>query len=565
MSTASDPIPASRGAAPGAFTSQTFRKRKRPESFGTTDRRRTANKAPAAADEDENGDEVEQSEKKGKKRVAKSAKDQAREKRLRRFRPKPTQDFQVVYDRATSQRFYVLSRWRAGTDDECPEEIVEMTGSTGNIYHVHISQLPACTCPHATKGNQCKHMIYVMARVLRARFDLVYQLALLPSELREIFSQAPPIEISDDDSAKEQVEDKNRKAIDGDCPICFTPLEGPDDTTYCRAQCGQNMHTECFEMWATTKRASARDRVTCPMCRAPWQGADVVAKNLQNAGVIGDEGYVNVAGQLGISRMRAHITMGHAVVDDTISALVAPDNVPSGENLSRMLTDHDRPFPENMLRTTSAPSLDTLPIEAQCAIFRLLDPVGLISASQTCKSFRGIITLERRHFVERLLALECLEEHGGPSAIFRARDNALQPNWNDEKWESMRWACTGCLRLLPHRHFDNHSLLRLGYRKPVAGSPAAVTPSSWEPSGKIISDAARKRRRDAERSELKMLKRRYAIATTLNWGQPRQGHSLVARLRTFHEAGMEAFLSMDLEEFEKLNTFEEAALLDLAV
>ncbi|RYP69307.1 hypothetical protein DL771_006182 [Monosporascus sp. 5C6A] len=316
MSTASDPISALTGTASGGSTPRPSRKRKLPESLGTTDHRRKANKAPATADEDENGDEVKESKNKEKKRVAKTAKDQAREKRLRRFRPKPTQDFQVVYDRATSQRFYVLSRSRAGADGQCPEEIVEMTGSTGNIYHVHISQLPTCTCPHATKGNQCKHMIYVMARVLRARFDLVYQLALLPSELREIFSQAPPIEISDDHSAKEREEDNNRKAVDGDCPICFTPLESPDDTVYCRAQCGQNMHTECFEMWAATKRASARDRVTCPMCRAPWQGDDIVVKKLQNTGVIGDEGYVNIAGQLGISRMRAHTMMGHAVVDD---------------------------------------------------------------------------------------------------------------------------------------------------------------------------------------------------------------------------------------------------------
>ncbi|RYP43004.1 hypothetical protein DL770_011887 [Monosporascus sp. CRB-9-2] len=304
MSTASDPMPALTGIASDASTPRPSRKRMLPESFGTTDRRQKANKAPAAADEDENGDGVEQSEKKGKKRVAKTDKDQSQEKRLRRFRPKPTQDFQVVYDRATSQRFYVLSRSRAGSDDQCPEEIVEMTGSTGNIYHVHISQRPTCTCPHATKGNQCKHMIYVMARVLRARFDLVYQLALLPSELREIFSHAPPIEISDHHSAREPEEEKNRKAIDGDCPICFTPFKDPDDTVYCRAQCGQNMHTECFEMWAATKRTNARDRVTCPMCRAPWQGDDGVVKKLHNRGVIGDEGYVNVAGQLGISRVR---------------------------------------------------------------------------------------------------------------------------------------------------------------------------------------------------------------------------------------------------------------------
>ncbi|RYP40837.1 hypothetical protein DL768_010577 [Monosporascus sp. mg162] len=315
MSTASEPIPALTGIALSASTPRPSRKRMLPESFGT-DRPRKANKAPAAANEDENGDEVEQSENKEMKRVAKTAKDPPREERLRRFRPKPTQDFQVVYGRATSQRFYVLSRSRAGTDDECPEEIVEMTGSTGNIYHVHVSQLPTCTCPHATKGNQCKHIIYVMARVLRARFDLVYQLALLPSELREIFSHAPPIQISDHHSADEREEEKNRKAINGDCPICFTPFEDPDDTVYCRVQCGQNMHTECFEMWAATKRTGARDQVTCPMCRAPWQGDDDVVKKLNNRGVIGDEGYVNVAAQLGISRMRAHTMVGNAVGDD---------------------------------------------------------------------------------------------------------------------------------------------------------------------------------------------------------------------------------------------------------
>jgi hypothetical protein len=83
-----------------------------------------------------------------------------KEKRLRAHRAHPPQSFHDVHSRALSQRFYVLERTRGGTE-ECPEEVFEMTGSTGNIYTVHIKQQPTCDCPHALKGNQCKHVIYV--------------------------------------------------------------------------------------------------------------------------------------------------------------------------------------------------------------------------------------------------------------------------------------------------------------------------------------------------------------------------------------------------------------------
>ncbi|KAI0542812.1 hypothetical protein GGR58DRAFT_171937 [Xylaria digitata] len=227
------------------------------------------------------------------------------EKRLRRFRAKAPTSFDVVYQRATEQRFYVLNRSRCGTSD-CPEEEIEITGSTGNIYKVHIAQLPSCDCPHGRKGNQCKHVIFVMSRVLRARADLVYQLALLSAELREIFEGAPPIEIDGNNHRKDQ--DPNRKQIEGDCPICFTPFEDTEDTVYCRATCGQNMHKECFEMWAATKRQSARGAVTCPMCRSEWQGDEDTVKKIKNTGIAGADGYVNVADQLGLSGVRDEST-----------------------------------------------------------------------------------------------------------------------------------------------------------------------------------------------------------------------------------------------------------------
>ncbi|KXJ90534.1 hypothetical protein Micbo1qcDRAFT_234479 [Microdochium bolleyi] len=237
-----------------------------------------------------------------------------KDKRPKRFRAAAPQSFFPIYERALSQRFFVLSRMRRGTTD-CPEEDVEITGSTGNIYTVHIRQAPSCTCPHSMKGSQCKHILYVMARVLRARFELVYQLGLLKEELREVMQDAPSIEVSDSDdngngdSGKAAAHDKNRKAIEGDCPICFTAFEdgsGGDgeDLVFCRAQCGQNLHRECFEMWARTKRSSARDAVTCPMCRTPWQGDEPVISKIKESGILTGEGYVNVADQLGISPHR---------------------------------------------------------------------------------------------------------------------------------------------------------------------------------------------------------------------------------------------------------------------
>ncbi|KXH40621.1 SWIM zinc finger protein [Colletotrichum salicis] len=198
-------------------------------------------------------------------------------KRLRRYRSKPPQSFHEVFHRATTQRFYVLGRRRCGTPD-APEEEIELTGSTGNV----------------------------MSRVLRAKFEHTYQLALVPSELKEIFDKAPPI-----DTQADNTKDKNRKPINGDCPICFCELESDNKETivWCREACGQNIHKECFETWAATKRRGSfgSSDVTCPYCRSIWQGSDDMIKNIKKGGKITREGYVNVAEQLSISTQRDYI------------------------------------------------------------------------------------------------------------------------------------------------------------------------------------------------------------------------------------------------------------------
>ncbi|KAK4211049.1 E3 ubiquitin-protein ligase Zswim2 [Rhypophila decipiens] len=230
------------------------------------------------------------------------------EKRLRRYRDHAPQSFDDVYHRATTQRFYVLSRTRGGTAQE-PTETVEMTGSTGNIYTVVVDRQPTCDCPQGRENKQCKHIVYVLARVLHARHEYVYQLALLSTELQEIFASAPP---PLDEAGGDAETNGKRKPVEGDCPICFSDMEeqGREKIVWCRAACGQNIHKECFEMWATTKRqqGGANAQVTCPYCRSVWEGDEDMVKKIQKTGGKNQEGYVNVATQLGISQTRDHST-----------------------------------------------------------------------------------------------------------------------------------------------------------------------------------------------------------------------------------------------------------------
>ncbi|KAL2175497.1 uncharacterized protein P884DRAFT_262286 [Thermothelomyces heterothallicus CBS 202.75] len=258
------------------------------------------------------------------------------EKRLRRYRPQPPKSFHDLYLRATTQRFYVLSRVRRGKrrplatassgpdrgaaeeaeeEEEELSETVELTGSTGNIYTVTISRQPTCDCPHARKGNQCKHVVYVLARVLRAKFDYVYQLALLGSEVREILDGAPPPsgEGGPDSDGRGDGKGK-RKPVEGDCPICFCEMgesEGAEPVVWCRAACGQNVHKACFETWAATKRRQASSgggEVTCPYCRSAWEGDEDMLKTIRRDGKRNADGYINVASQLGISTQRDYST-----------------------------------------------------------------------------------------------------------------------------------------------------------------------------------------------------------------------------------------------------------------
>lgn len=199
-------------------------------------------------------------------------------------------------------------RAHAGGAAEEPQETVEMTGSTGNVYTVVVARQPTCDCPQGNEGKQCKHIVYVLARVLHAKHEYVYQLALLTTELQEILTNAPP-PLDEDEGCPggDHSHNKKRKPVEGDCPICFSEMEaqGGEPIVWCRAACGQNIHKECFEMWAATRRQQGHNtQITCPYCRSVWEGDQDMVKKIQKTGGRNKEGYVNVAKQLGISEER---------------------------------------------------------------------------------------------------------------------------------------------------------------------------------------------------------------------------------------------------------------------
>ncbi|KAI4265412.1 MAG: hypothetical protein LQ337_008987, partial [Flavoplaca oasis] len=181
---------------------------------------------------------------------------------------------------------FVINRTRNIDNPTNPSETISMAGTTGNIYTITITHIPTCTCPDNRKGNQCKHIVYVLHNVLKAPEHLQYQLAFLTSELHQIFNQAPPPPTSSANA--EHNEPSNRKQISGDCPICFMEFNpATEEIIFCRAACGNNIHKDCFEQWA---RAQSSGPVKCVYCRTPWQREVGDYETLAKGAKEGEEG-----------------------------------------------------------------------------------------------------------------------------------------------------------------------------------------------------------------------------------------------------------------------------------
>ncbi|CAG9948247.1 unnamed protein product [Clonostachys rosea f. rosea IK726] len=213
------------------------------------------------------------------------------------------------------------------------------------------------------------------------------------------------------------------------------------------------------------------------------------------------------------------------------------------------------------ITTESMAPLDSLPLELQVEIITNLDPIGLISLSQTSRYFRNVIDPKKREFVERLLQLELTEEFGGPAFEYRARYfDELKFLWASEPWQAIRWACCGCMQLLSHVHFDNRSLLRLELRKP-SSEPSEKTLTNWRVTlqGKNWSSRDQQSISDEERSRRK----RYQIADSYLPSSSFDLSDIHFNLEALREdLGFEGFDDLDEAQFRELSTEDRLEIFD---
>ncbi|KAJ5931432.1 hypothetical protein N7516_005921 [Penicillium verrucosum] len=188
------------------------------------------------------------------------------EKRALPWLNSPPDGFLKRDQRTKSETMYMIRHGICGTKD-VPKISFEVVGSTGNIYRTIIDEVPTCDCPDVKfRKVQCKHICFVLS-AMDVPVELRYQKSFLPSELRKMLATLSSKRKLDTTSLAST---RDRKPVEGECPICFSDFKPNQKTTWCK-DCGSNFHQACFEKWRAAMQAS-NDVVRCLYCKVPWKG-----------------------------------------------------------------------------------------------------------------------------------------------------------------------------------------------------------------------------------------------------------------------------------------------------
>lgn len=172
-----------------------------------------------------------------------------------------------------------------------PPEVQRHEGSAAPSPSTHTN--PSSPAPPAPAPAHASHLDGQIARLQADLNALQATLSALitsspssPAPRTSVESPAPsPVQPSTPVSESSRPACRNhtlRKSITDGCPICFDPICCPDDAVWCRGQCGQNLHRDCFRQWMEhingendarreqDEEGEARP-ITCPCCRAGWK------------------------------------------------------------------------------------------------------------------------------------------------------------------------------------------------------------------------------------------------------------------------------------------------------
>jgi len=228
------------------------------------------------------------------------------------FRYWPTKELQANIEKAKRDNLFLILRRSQPLKDDSTSSFLELKrefvvlGTTGNVYHVTISQVPSCDCGdncNGTSPHSCKHILFVLLKVyqLPVNDPRVYQRALTNSELRNLFGQTfvVPSAMMATSTVTEKYLALTRKKkpipveqrlVDGDCPICYEKMKPQSEAlVYCKYSCGNSIHDICFNSWQKIESNGLKlDKLNCIYCRSPWDPDQLNAQYRKN-------GYWNLA------------------------------------------------------------------------------------------------------------------------------------------------------------------------------------------------------------------------------------------------------------------------------
>lgn len=130
---------------------------------------------------------------------------------------------------------------------------------------------------------------------------------------------------------------------------------------------------------------------------------------------------------------------------------------------------------EKQSSDASTTTIEDLPYEVLHIILVNITPDALVFLSQTSRHFRSLLRLERYHLVQCLLALELNPAYAGHRPRFDAKSSTMvDPSYLETcALEQTRFACCGCLKLLPFHAFESQMIQGLYLRKPSWRARAA--------------------------------------------------------------------------------------------
>lgn len=166
-------------------------------------------------------------------------------------------------ERALSQRLYLLNR---------NEFYFQVQGTNYSDYLVNLDPNAnykswSCECPdHQTRSSLCKHMIFVLIKVLKLNAQQIGPKIGLSISTIENVIKSVKIRTNNISFVSNEEEPTAKRKDLGDCPICYDLMKKSENIIWCRYSCGQNVHKDCFNRWAN----SGRSKIRCVWCRAEW-------------------------------------------------------------------------------------------------------------------------------------------------------------------------------------------------------------------------------------------------------------------------------------------------------